>query len=402
MTNLLTESWKSFDSYELRLLFDKHFGGPGQYDGREDNPNTIYLPLAREACQIALTYGDDKLVAIEPGPAFDAAKWQQSSEEIKKSMLGGPLKVGREYSFSSGHRVTGSWRGARSGVQILPPPEHAPQAPMEMADHPFILEYPIRASDFPKLTNYRRIREHRKLTLLLNLLLAGGARLQPLRSKHFWASVSRGCRWETTWVQEFFFSDLGPPVLDELSAPASERLAALEPEEYYANAGIDGTGLRVPADLDESICLYLDLQESKRDQFDRAAFWMDAAACQWTNSASSSFASLVTACESLTNRGTKHHVYCAKCNADSEHEVPGARERFRAFFENYAPGASFRKRRTQMYSLRSGILYGSKLMQLDQNLRFGWDPPGWDQTELHRELWSVTRMAARNWLKNPN
>jgi hypothetical protein len=42
----------------------------------------------------------------------------------------------------------------------------------------------------------------------------------------------------------------------------------------------------------------------------------------------------------------------------------------------YAPGAALRKRRTQMYELRSGILHGSVLMQMDQELYFGWDPPG--------------------------
>jgi hypothetical protein len=124
---------------------------------------------------------------------------------------------------------------------------------------------------------------------------------------------------------------------------------------------------------------------------------------QWTISFSSSFASLVSAIESLTDRGVTHQVYCAECGKDYPHEVPGATERFRAFFEKYAPGAALKTRRTQMYSLRSGILHGSDLMQLDQDLGFGWDPPGWDERELHRELWSLTRIAMRNWLKaSPN
>jgi hypothetical protein len=181
MTNLLIDSWRAMDSYELRLLLDKHIGGPGQYDGIDENPNKIYLPLAREVCQVGLTYNrKEKITAIEPGLAFDATKWRRSSQEIEKSILGGPLKVERDYSFS-GYRVSGSWRGERSGVQILPPPDEAPRAPVGRADHPFILEFPIKASDFWPLTNYRRIREHRNLTLLLNLLLAGGTSLQPLR-----------------------------------------------------------------------------------------------------------------------------------------------------------------------------------------------------------------------------
>jgi hypothetical protein len=119
---------------------------------------------------------------------------------------------------------------------------------------------------------------------------------------------------------------------------------------------------------------------------------------KWTISVSSSFASLVSAVESLTDRGTTHRVFCEQCQDDRSHEVPGATERFRSFFETYAPGAALRKRRTQMYEFRSGILHGSDLMQMDQDLAFGLDPPDWNERKLHSELWSITRLALRNWL----
>jgi hypothetical protein len=311
------------------------------------------------------------------------------------------MKVGREYSFSS-FRVLGSWRGKLSGVQILPPPDDAPRSPVELAEHPFILEFPMKVSDFWPVTNHRRLREHREMTLLLNLLLAGHTNCQPRQSDHFWACVEHEESGpDIRWVQQFFFANLGKVVADNLSPPASEQLAEVDPEEYYTKVGHDGQGLRVPADLDESICLYLQLSPRNRAKFVRAAFWMDMASRQWTISVSSSFASLVSAVESLTDRGSTHKVYCEECQNYCQHEVPGATERFRAFFEEYAPGASLRSRRTQMYSLRSGILHGSELMQLDQDLAFGWDPPWWNEDELHRELWSLTRVAIRNWLNNP-
>jgi len=118
-------------------------------------------------------------------------------------------------------------------------------------------------------------------------------------------------------------------------------------------------------------------------------------------SVSSSFASLVSAVEALTVRGTTHSIYCGECNGHREHEVPGATERFRAFLEKYAPGTTLRNRRDRMWGLRSGILHGGELMQFDQDLAFGWDPPWWNERELHGELFSVARVALRNWLKNP-
>jgi hypothetical protein len=398
--NLIEPDWKDIDSAELRILLDMRIGGPGQYDRRRENPNTLYLPLARSSCKIKLTFRGKQIIAVRPGPAFDVAEWERIREEVQKSILSGSRRVGREYSFST-FRVLGSWRGTHSGVQIMPPPEDAPRAPVEIADHPFILEFPLKASDLQQITNHRRIREHRRLTLVLNILLRGRTSFQSARSQSFWASDVLAGGWEVKWVQQSFFAKLGPHVIDAPSPMSQERLEVVEASEYYASIGHDGKGLQVPSDLDDSICLYLQLSPGNRAKFDRAAFWMDIASRQWATSVSSSFASLVSAVESLTDRGTTHRVYCQKCKSECQHEVPGATERFRAFFEKYAPGAVHRSRRTNMYSLRSGILHGNELMQLDQDLAFGWDPPGLDEQELYSDLWTVTRAALRNWLRNP-
>jgi hypothetical protein len=401
MTNLLRESWNDLDSAELRVLLDHRIGGPGQYRRHKENPNKLYLPLAGADCRVALTFRGNKIASIEPGLAFDAGEWQRVVDEIESSILTGPIKIGREWSFSS-YRVLGSWRGARSGIQIVPPPDGTPRPPVEDAEHPFILEFPMGVTNLWPVTNHRRIREHRTLTHLLNILLAGRTSLQPRRSAHFWASVPGESPFEVKWSQQFFFAKIGPAVIDALSAPAAERLRAIDAQTYYTEVrGLDGEGLRVPADLDDSICLYLQLSPAHRRKFDRAAFWIDMAARQWPLSMSSSFASVVSAIESLTERGSSHRVYCEICKAERTHEVPGAIERFRAFFEEYAPGEALRARRTEMYELRSGILHGSTLMDIDEDLDFGWDPPCWNQRELHNELWSVTRIALRNWLKCP-
>ena len=60
------------------------------------------------------------------------------------------------------------------------------------------------------------------------------------------------------------FAKLGPAVIDELSPPANEQLVDVEPEEYYLNPGYDGEGLRVPADLDQSLSHYLQLESIHR------------------------------------------------------------------------------------------------------------------------------------------
>lgn len=90
-------------------------------------------------------------------------------------------------------------------------------------------------------------------------------------------------------------------MIDALSPSADARLEEVNPDEDYA-VGHDGKGLRVPAELDQSICFYLSLSSTNRAKFDRAAFWLDMASRQWSISVSTSLASLVSVIESLIRR----------------------------------------------------------------------------------------------------
>ncbi len=384
-TNLLRPNWERLNSHELRILLAHRIGQPGQYDSREANPNRLYLPLSGSQCRVVLTFCDREITRVEPGQGFEQGQWDEIADEIEKAVLIGPMKIGREHSFSS-HRVQGSWYGPRSGVQILPPAPDSPLAPVEDAEHPFVLEFPIQKAEFWPITNHRRVREHRDLTLLLNVLLRSRVNFQPRRQPFFWAMLHREeGGYETRWVQNSYFGKLGNCVLDTYSPPADQLLEVIESNRYYTQLmGIDGKRLRVPNDLDDSICQYKFLAPKRRQEFDRMAFWLDNASRQWSFSMSASFAALVSAVESLINR-----------------DGPGSTQRFRDFFETYAPGATLVDRRTQMYRLRSTILHGSGLLAMDQDAAFGWDPPGWNERDLHEELWTVTRTAARNWLKNP-
>jgi hypothetical protein len=289
-------------------------------------------------------------------------------------------------------------------VQILPPPSGAPLVPSEMGDHPFVLEFPLHSDTAWPVTNARRLREHRRLTLLLNLLLRGRVACEARQTEHAWVLTElEGPHWISKWVQlSYFGANLGEIVADLHSASEGDCMQVLPSEEYYNSiGGLDGLPLRVPDDLDESICLYKNLSVEHREKFNRALFWLDVASAQWTISMSSSFVSLVSAIESLTDRGEVHHVYCIRCRRYRDHDVPGPAALFRNFFETYAAGESLKKRREEMYSLRSGIAHGGRLMAFDEGRAFGWDPPWSNQQELHRELWSITKIAMRNYLRNP-
>jgi hypothetical protein len=399
--NLLRDSWADLDQADLRLLLQEKIGRPGQCDGDE---NVIHLPLGREQCRVSLTYKGAEIVAIEPGLAFDRQEWDRICAEIEGPIMKGPVRVGRDLSFNT-KLVDGWWRGERSGVQILPAPESAPRA-NEDADNALILEFPIQdagvwpTTNYP-ITNQRRIREHKKLTLLLNLLLIGTTKFLSERRRHFWANVHFGGESKFEWVLEWYLADFGQIVAQELSAPVGEKLGEIESEKYYKEP-VGGRSLHVPDDLDESICKYQSLPAALQAKFDRAAYWLSMASRQWEDSMSASYASLVSAAEALTPQDrTKHSLYCDECKENRTHDVPGATEKFRSFFEKYTPDPGLKKRRNKMYELRSDILHGSDLMQLDQGLAIGWDPPWWNEREMNTELWGLMRTAARNWLKDP-
>jgi hypothetical protein len=69
------------------------------------------------------------------------------------------------------------------------------------------------------------MREHRRITRLLNLLLAGATKSLPER---------RDAAAEVKWVQEDYFANFGEAVAEELSPPIGQRLEELESERYYA------------------------------------------------------------------------------------------------------------------------------------------------------------------------
>jgi hypothetical protein len=389
MANLLQPSWE-LDSRELRILLGERFGGQGQTDRLRTGPDCFYLPAAREHARVVLTYRDRRIVSVEPGPAFDPAEWDRIAAEIETSVLRGPLKTGRNYSFSS-YRVDGSWRGERSRVQILPPHPEAPGVRMESAQHPFILEFPVRDTGCERLNQYRWSCGHRRITLVLNTLLAGWTSHQLPRATHSWVLCRDGVgpsAFSIRWAQLFYDAPLGEIVRDAPSPLSGQRLQEIADIHYYEEVvGIDGRGLRVPSDLDESICNYQGLSCKRREEFDRAAVWLDLARRYHAASTSASFAALVSAVEALVNS-----------------DGLGRRDRtsrFKEFLNTYAPGASLEPRRQEMYRLRSGILHGSELMELDEDLYLDWTPPWFNDGNLYGELWGLTRAAMRNWLKNP-
>ena len=218
--NLILSTWSGLDSDELQVFLQERFR-TGQVPG----DGSFAMPLAGDQCKVNVRFRGREISQIAPGPALDAGEWEKLREEIERTLLTSTPKIGREITFS-GYRVTGSWTGRSVSVQILPPPDTAPKAPYGMAAHPFMLEFPVNESPSWRITNHRRMREHRNIALLLNVLLNGhtfSMRLQ--RPRHFWALLPDSATNETVWAQEFFNpGPFGQIILEGLSSPTNETL----------------------------------------------------------------------------------------------------------------------------------------------------------------------------------
>jgi hypothetical protein len=394
--NLYRPAWGALDPFELRLLLDERIGGTGQYDAKKGGAKALYIPEAGPRCRAELRFPKDRLAGIRRGPAFDQAEWDGIASEVETKLLNGVPKFGRDISFSR-DRVEGSWRGVQSGVQILQLAD-PPQLQWHAAQNPFILEFPIIESEFWPATNYRRRRTHRRLTLLLNLLLAGRIQLQPRQREPVWVLDMTTDPTGNAFMQAGYLSHLDAIVLGAPSPAVSPSIQEVEPTEYYTWKGNVGGPLRVPSILDETLAGYLGLPEPLRARFDRSLFWLDMSQRQWNVSMSASFAALVTAIEVLLDRGETHTVECAQCGRKVDHDHPSIGANLKAFFDAYAPGDDRRSSASMVYASRSSISHGNDLMQLDQDLVRGWDPPWWNQRQLHDDLSGLTTLALRNWL----
>ncbi|MDB6158090.1 MAG: hypothetical protein JWO04_1796 [Gammaproteobacteria bacterium] len=229
--NLIQPQWRVLDSFDLRGLLEDRVGGVGQTTGKLGD-DRLFLPVWGNQCRVVLEFDGNRISKIERGPAFDSAEWSHISATLNAPLSNAPDKVGRNFAFC-GPRVTGWWRGARSGVQVLPPPIGAPTIPQGMGDHPFVLEFPTHSDSAWGVMVKRRLHEHRKLTLLLNVLLTGGIIFEPRQLAHAWACTGmENGQFRSEWLQLSYFADIGQIVTGGISEAAGDPVETVSPDEY--------------------------------------------------------------------------------------------------------------------------------------------------------------------------
>ena len=387
----------ALDHYELLSLMGFHFGGSCTI---EDN-NVIYP--CKDAYIVKVRSKNDQILSIEAGPGFREKEFAFFKEKVQSTLIDSPSRTIRADILFSSKPVKGCFRAATDQLQILPAPDRAPRPPVIIADHPFILEFPIKSSSDGFVTNNRAMRRALELTWTLNTLLPIAiSRIGP-RTQHLWGLVPsdqlEAPRQETVkWVQEYYAIDNLPIQYADFSPQCAERVREILHDEYYNSTYIMSDVLVLPDSLSGMLEKADRLPFVDRRRFLRAVRWFYASRPLHFHLISSCFVALVCAIESLIPE-LEQQMICPECKKDRS---PGPTQRFQDFVETYAPTSDPQERNKKwLYKIRSDLAHGRDLLRFDSS---PWDwslnTTSMNEQEALDQLFRIVRQVVVNWLRS--
>ena len=269
------------------------------------------------------------------------------------------------------------------------------------ADHPFILEFPIKSSSDGFVTNNRAMRRALELTWTLNGLLRSAiTRIGP-RTQHLWGLVrtdqlAAPAQQNVKWVQEYYAIDDLPIQYAEFSRPYPEQVRMIPHDKYYGSRFFGSDDLVLPDSTSQMLEKADRLDPDERRRFIRAVRWMYAADPLHFHLISSCFVALVSAVEALMPEPDGQDA-CPTCHRDRS---PGPTQRFQDFVERHVPSPDLEeKNRKWLYRIRSDLAHGRDLLRFDSA---PWD---WSlnttsamEHEALDQLFRIVRAVIVNWL----
>jgi hypothetical protein len=325
--------------------------------------NEISFP-ASDDYRLKLEMHHGQITKISSGPSLAeqelAELLDQVESDLKDNVIDG---YGFEILFAS-KPVKGGYRFKTLPIQISPAPSEAPRPPFLNADHPFVLEYPIRRCRTPNVRFLRRTKNAIEWAWALNALLSSSIKYASSRSRSFWAIKSMELG-PPFWATENYIVGGFEAIRGQLSEQTSE-LPVVPAETYYggaaAGADLPLDELYVPDDIDDAIAVFTELSNDQRRRFLRSAAAIYAASEFWTSSMSAYFLACVQAIETLVDRLPAE--LCPGCGKDVS---PGPTRLFREFVEKHCRIRHVDQRIVKnLYAVRSALAHGRYLFQLDE------------------------------------
>jgi hypothetical protein len=382
---------REVEQSELEEVLFRHFNR-----ATSTTLEVIRYPSEGANFAVELRYDDGVLVDIVSGPALTRLDLDAIRKQIDVDILApAETQVGRVVLFSS-VPVTGYFRyGDR--FQWVPLPSDAPRPPVQMAEHPFLLEFNFRNSPSSGIRHLRRATLERELELLAAALLEFTVRGLGRLARFHWVVDTMNLTepWISSYRQEMYtWPGLmleGGAFADTTTIPRMTNVAAAD---YYTRGGIgvDRT-LEIPDNLSESLDRFFDLPTIERERFLRACFWFQHGHIVGRWSRSAAFTAMISAVEALIPPAGAPEI-CPTCKRPVG---AGRTKLFAEFVDQFAPRTPVKERR-RLYGIRSALSHGGTLLHSD---RKGWGPmtsgriEEWEDIEA---LWPLVRMVLVNWL----
>lgn len=386
------------DHHELVSIIQRHY--QTSCSTLEDD---IICPSNRPYA-LKIRYKDGVITKLEAGPGFSRSEFNSLKERAQSELADSPGNlVMRHVLFSCPPPVRGYFRSASSTIQILPAPPEAPRPHFTHADHPFILEFPVKRSTNTFVTQNRSLRGMLEWTWILNALLRSTITCIGPRMRNLWVLCSDDAdgapkHSHVKYAQEFYMIDGLIIQRDDFTTPSWSQISLIPHDRYYDRAYHPSQDeLVLPESLSEMLDMIAGLAPDERRRFMRAVEWLYVARALWDHHISSYYIALISAIESLAYRSVPRRP-CEKCGNDTS---PGPTQRFQEFVERFGPRSeASESNKKWLYRLRSDIVHGRGLLYIDEApWDFSFNTSWLQDRSAYAELSYLVRETLVNWLR---
>jgi hypothetical protein len=382
--------------FEIIQLISWHF--PKASHDPDSNPRTVVYYGADDAPLLSIDYSNKgEILDVRRLPALTDEDLEGLVATVHAEAKAPPVTgIFRKTAFAR-VPVIGAWR-CGDICQIVPAPVDAPRPNWLAAQHPFILEVPYRVPISEHLRMTRSHEAFRQVELLLNLVVRGGISSYGLRPRAAWtlahAAEQAPSRVRPEFRQLGYVLD-GEVIYAEDFCELGELCRVVGNDEYYRWPPLTReSSLTMPALAEQVLTIFPMLSQEQRRRFLRACYWNQMADKVAEFSASSAYAALIQAVETLIDVAPGSEP-CVACGERSSGRATSA---FQDLVERYAPNTK-RKMRTRMYDLRSRVVHGNGLL-LDDEDTLSWDlnPRRAAEQDLTDEAKRIVRFVLLGWL----
>lgn len=304
--------------------------------------------------------------------------------------------------------------------QISPPPEGAPLPRAMIGHYPFVLEFVFDSPDeersdpngrvLPKYIGKNEVASQttKEIMLILTALTTNTFFQYSSRQSWFLPTGTRDQEIPMTdkasvWGQEMYsLHGYGVPddALDgdEFFQATEETIPLIDPNTYFNRfgRGVEDT-LDLPDSITDSLDKYYQMNEEAKKAFLSSCSLFTQGQQLWGDHQSLSFASVVSALETLIHFDHKEDEVetCATCG-QNRHRVLA---KFKEFLQTYGSrDPKFKKFAEKVYKYRSKILHQGELFLGEiEPIRFA-SFDGMEDRDLHRMLNSTCRICMNNWI----